>query len=471
MVCSQAETPLVESLLISQGFVFEPEPFSPWCFKLLHEPFSLGASAAGRFGLLYIQDRSSMLPPLALAPQPGDAVLDMCASPGGKTSFLAQLTGPSGFVLGNEPSQDRLTTLRQNLHRMNMAQAATCSYKGEQLPLPDEAWSSILLDPPCSGWGTVEKNPQVLTLWKPEKVEPLITLQRQLLTKAARLLAPGGRLLYSTCTTNPAENEEQAAWAAETLGLSILPLTPFPGFRFHEATRADAAGTLRVDGHGSEAQGFYLALLTKPPQSGDSGENSPYSPASGDGSPGWIQASGHGQHLAPPDCYGKISASGHSGQHVSFDHNGQRTHAARQGKAARSGQEQPTSCALHIEPLPDDAGLAWENLPPGGLMEHRDKLYFLPARAAGLLPPVCRGWRLGGRKGGRVRPWARARVLVPALGSIPAVDVDDPARLTALLSGQSMVVAEKSGSMGLYFNGLPLGFLTVKNGRALWSDR
>lgn len=425
----------MESLLVSQGFVFEPEPFSPWCFKLLHEPFSLGASAAGRFGLLYIQDRSSMLPPLALAPQPGDAVLDMCASPGGKTSFLAQLTGPSGFVLGNEPSQDRLTTLRQNLHRMHLAQAATCSYKGEQLPLPDEAWSSILLDPPCSGWGTVEKNPQVLTLWRPEKVEPLITLQRQLLAKAARLLAPGGRLLYSTCTTNPAENEEQAAWAAETLGLSLLPLTPFPGFRFHEATRPDAAGTLRVDGQGSEAQGFYLALLTKPHPSGDS------------------------------------SAPGHAGMHEASGHNGQRLHASRQGKAARSGQEQPAPCPVSIEPLPDDAGLAWENLPPGGLMEHRDKLYFLPARAAGLLPPVCRGWRLGSRKGGRVRPWARARLLVPALGAIPAVDVDDPARLTALLSGQSLSVAEKSGSMGLYFNGLPLGFLTVKNGRALWSDR
>ena len=423
LVCSQAETPLVKSLLASQGFAFEPEPFSPWCFKLQSEPFSLGASAAGRFGLLYIQDRSSMLPPLALAPQPGDAVLDMCASPGGKTSFLAQLAGITGFVLGNEPGQDRLATLRQNLHRMNLAQAATCSYKGEQLPLPEAAWSRILLDPPCSGWGTVEKNPQVLTLWRPEKVEPLIALQRQLLAKAARLLAPGGRLLYSTCTTNPAENEEQAAWAAQTLGLSILPLAPFPGFSFHQATRADAEGTLRVDGQGSEAQGFYLALLTKPGQS-----DTP------DGS-------------GPP--HGDIP----------------------QDKAKRSRREQPAPAAQAIEPLPHDPGLAWDNLPPGGLMELRDKLYFLPARAQGLLPPVCRGWLLGSRKAGRVRPWARARLLVPPLGAIAALDVDDPAQLTALLSGQSVTVSEKSGLLGLYFNGLPLGFLTVKNGRALWSDR
>lgn len=433
LVCSQAETPLVEALLAAQGFVFEPEPFSPWCFKLLSEPFSLGASAAGRFGLLYIQDRSSMLPPLALAPQPGDAVLDMCASPGGKTSFLAQLTGRSGFVLGNEPGQDRLATLRQNLHRMNLAQAATCSYKGEQLPLPDEAWSRILLDPPCSGWGTAEKNPQVLTLWRPEKVDPLISLQRQLLAKAARLLAPGGRLLYSTCTTNPAENEEQAAWAVDTLGLSILPLTPFPGFSFHEASRPDAAGTLRVDGQGSGSQGFYLALLTKP--------------------------------VAP----GSLSHAPIFGQDDRPDRAPRAPRAPRAGKPGRSGQPGPSAPA--VEPLPGDPGLAWDNLPPGGLMELRDKLYFLPARAAGLLPPVCRGWQLGSRKGGRVRPWARARLLVPPLGDIAALNVDDPARLTALLSGQSITVAEKSGLMGLYFNGLPLGFLTIKNGRALWSDR
>ena len=95
-----------------------------------------------------------MLPPLALAPAPGSAALDMCASPGRKTGFLAQLVGRTGFVLGNEPSPTRLGTLRANLHQLNLIQAATCSYSGDALPLRPGSWDAILLDPPCSGWGT-----------------------------------------------------------------------------------------------------------------------------------------------------------------------------------------------------------------------------------------------------------------------------------------------------------------------------
>lgn len=166
-----------------------------------------------------------MLPPLALAPAEGAAVLDMCASPGSKTGFLAQLVGPGGFVLGNEPSRARLATLRANLHACNWPHAATCSYEGQALPLTPESWDWILLDPPCSGWGTVEKNPQVLTLWQGDKVKTLVGLQQMLLAHAARLLRPGGRLVYSTCTTNDEENEAQVRYAEEELGLRRLPLT------------------------------------------------------------------------------------------------------------------------------------------------------------------------------------------------------------------------------------------------------
>ena len=107
LVCPAHRIPRVEALLRAQGYAFEPEPFSPWCRRLCVEPRPLGASLAAFFGYIYIQDRSSMLPPLALAPSTGAAVLDMCASPGSKTGFLAQLVGTEGFVLGNEPSSAR----------------------------------------------------------------------------------------------------------------------------------------------------------------------------------------------------------------------------------------------------------------------------------------------------------------------------------------------------------------------------
>ena len=399
LVCSRTEIPKVETLLEAQGLQSEPEPFSPWCRKLIHEPVPLGASLAARFGLIYIQDRASMLPPLALAPQPGAAVLDMCASPGGKSSFLAQLAGSEGFVLANEPNQTRLATLRLNLARLNLPQVATSGYKGQELPLPVNPWRFILLDPPCSGWGTAEKNHKVLSVWRPEKLGPLITLQRELLTRASLLLAPGGRLLFSTCTTNPDENEAQVVWTKEELGLELLSLPEFPGFSFHEPALAQAGGTLRVNALGSGSQGHYLALFAKPGQ--------PPGPAK----PG-------------PGC----------------------------------------------APLPRNPGWAWDNLPPGGGELEKDHLIFLPESSVGFLPPKHRGWPLGRLKNGRFFPRSRARVLLGGPEMIPRLDVEDIKDLTALLEGQSLRVDGQPQRLGLFFKGLPLGFLTVKAGRTLWSE-
>lgn len=202
-----------------------------------------------------------MLPPLALAPEKGAAVLDMCASPGSKTGFLAQLVGPGGFVLANEVSHSRLFTLRQNLRVCNFLQAGTCSYEGQNIPLAPGSLRYIQLDPPCSGWGTAVKNPKVMALWHDDKVKPLIGLQRLLLRRAAGLLAPGGVVVYSTCTTNSGENERQVEYAEACLGLTREPLAPFPGFYWDD--REGSEGTLRVDGERSGSQGFYVARLRK----------------------------------------------------------------------------------------------------------------------------------------------------------------------------------------------------------------
>ena len=247
----------------------QQEPFSGLAYSTETGVQGLGASLAAEFGLIYIQDRSSMLPPLALENAfpnglQGKCVLDMCSSPGGKSGFLAQLTGPEGCVLANEPNPERLATLRRNLQRLNLLNTATCHYPGESLPLPDACFEAILLDPPCSGWGTVEKHPRVKKLWKGDKILPLVKLQRRLLAEAARLLVPGGRMTYSTCTTNPAENEEQLAWAQQELGLQLLPLPPFPGFSFEPPGIPEANGSLRVDSRLSDAQGFFISLLAKP---------------------------------------------------------------------------------------------------------------------------------------------------------------------------------------------------------------
>ncbi len=263
LACAPADEPAVEAMLRAQGYAFEPDPFFAPARRLTAEPAPLGASLAAFFGLIYIQDRASMLPPLALNPEPGAAVLDMCASPGSKTGQLAGMVGTQGLVLGNEPSPSRLATLRRNLMVSGLTGTATCRYPGETLPLADASWDRVQLDPPCSGWGTVERHPRVRDIWKEDKIAPLVRLQRALLTEARRLLRPGGTLVYSTCTTNDEENEAQVRFARDELGLLPEALPDLPGFAL-EAPRQGCGGVWRLEPRPGDTQGFFVARLRKP---------------------------------------------------------------------------------------------------------------------------------------------------------------------------------------------------------------
>ena len=413
LVCNPGQIPSVEALLSAQGFVFEPEPFSPLARRLLQEPFPLGRSLAAFWGYVYIQDRSSMLPPLALAPGEGARVLDMCASPGSKTGLLAQLVGREGLVLGNEPARPRLANLRRNLAALNLLQAVTCSWPGESLPLPDASWDAVLLDPPCSGWGTTDKNPQASKRWQGDRLKPMLELQRKLLTEASRLLRPGGKLVYSTCTTNVDENEGQVRFAVEGLGLEPIPLEPFPGFVFAAPELPGCEGTLRVDEGASNAQGFYIALLRKP-----------------------------GDSAAVPGL-------------------------ARGTAATAAYRAIPPAFLAEF-------GLSPALLPPGDLAVFEDSLHFLPAPALAHLPAAVRwqGMALGKASAQGLIPSARLRALLdPEPQRIPRLDVDDVPVLERLLQGGSLDTGLPGKEASLFWRGLPLGRLRLKAGRAVWSDR
>lgn len=426
LVCPPDQIPGVEALLTAQGFVFEPEPFSPLARRLLVEPFPLGRSLAATWGLLYIQDRSSMLPPLALAPEPGATVLDCCASPGSKTGLLAQLVGPTGLVLGNEPAKPRLATLRRNLAALNLMQTITCSWSAESLPLPDASWDTILLDPPCSGWGTTDKNPQAVTMWQGDRLKPLIDLQRLLLTEAARLLRPGGKMVYSTCTTNVDENERQVLFAIRELGLELMPLAPFPGFTFADPEEPECEGTLRVDEQASDAQGFYIACLRKPVQQTES---------------------------AP------VALSDEEGEEKEETAAGRRRY--KPNKPSGLATRQTLSPSLLRE-----SGLDPDLLPPGELALFNGVLHFLPEKA--LLVPESVRWQgmVLGKAGVRGPVFStRLRTLINPAG--PRLQIDDLAVIEAMLQGRSLDTGLSGRTANLFWQDLPLGQVKLKQGRAL----
>lgn len=154
------------------------------------------------------QEASSMLPVLALSPTPGECILDLCASPGSKTTQICEHLGDSGAVIANEIISGRVNTLVTNVQRHGSRCAVVVQHDGRHFPkVPGTGFDGVLVDVPCTGSGTTRKNPDVWSKWNPMAGRSLHTLQLDILRRAIAVTKEGGRIVYSTCSLDPLENE------------------------------------------------------------------------------------------------------------------------------------------------------------------------------------------------------------------------------------------------------------------------
>ncbi|WP_137179424.1 RsmB/NOP family class I SAM-dependent RNA methyltransferase [Roseomonas sp. AR75] len=191
-------------------------------------------------GQSWAQDAAAALPARLLGVRPGERVADLCAAPGGKT---AQLAAAGAQVVAVERDPRRMSRLRENLARLELAADLVQADAASWSPTANERFDAVLLDAPCTATGIIRRHPDIPHLKRAADVAPMAETQARLLAHAATLLRPGGRLVYATCSLQPEEGEAHLA-RASALGLRLDPIRPEEVPGLPEAITAQ--GTLRT---------------------------------------------------------------------------------------------------------------------------------------------------------------------------------------------------------------------------------
>lgn len=221
-------------------------------------------------GYVYSQDPAAMFPAAISTVKPGEKVLDLCAAPGGKTTALGEQLKNKGLLVANEISISRAKILRENVERWGISNALVTNETPENLAaaFPD-FFDVILVDAPCSGEGMFRKNPAAIDYWSQAYVLTCAQRQRMILAEAVKMLKPGGRLVYSTCTFAPEENEQAiGAFIESHPEFKIESMKAYEGFKpgRREWSNSEAEGieeTYRLWPHYIHGEGHYVAVLRK----------------------------------------------------------------------------------------------------------------------------------------------------------------------------------------------------------------
>ena len=274
-----------EQLLSAMDRPLSPTPFAADGYYLEGE-HRAGADPLHHAGAYYMQEPSAMAAVTILRPHPGERVLDLCAAPGGKSTQIAAAMAGEGILWANEYVHARARVLAQNIERCGVRNAVISSADAGGLCRALSGWfDAVLVDAPCSGEGMFRKEPAALAQWGMENIALCAARQTQLLDAAALAVRPGGRLVYSTCTFAPEENELQIMgflrahpdFEPESCGVAFgrpgLPASRLAGFAGSAQAGADARydpdACRRIfpcdntDSMGAGGEGHFVALLRR----------------------------------------------------------------------------------------------------------------------------------------------------------------------------------------------------------------
>jgi NOL1/NOP2/sun family putative RNA methylase len=251
----------------------------PWCkegFWIDHrgegenKRYDIGNVIEHFLGKIYVQDAASMIPPVVLKPKKGELVLDMCASPGSKTSQMAAMMENQGLLMANELQGERLKSLGLNLQRVGAKNVIVTQMPGHKFKDIGMLFDKVLVDAPCSGTGTIRRSLITLKMWSPQLVKKMSAQQKQLIETGFEILKEGGIMVYSTCTMEPEEDEGVVNWLLNKYPNAILEeikidivrspaITEFMGEKYN----LEVSKCLRIWPDDNDCEGFFIAKIRK----------------------------------------------------------------------------------------------------------------------------------------------------------------------------------------------------------------
>jgi 16S rRNA (cytosine967-C5)-methyltransferase len=256
ITCKVSSNDEVLDKLISSGANLSPSEVVPDAWRITGGTSLLRELTEA--GQVYLQDEASQLVARALEPESAERILDLCAAPGSKTTHIASFSKPDALIVAGDLHEHRLHVVSQNASVQGLSNVYCMAFNGlEILPFAESSFDRVLVDAPCSGTGTLRRNPEIRWRISARDIDELADRQRQLLNRAARVVKPGGTLLYSTCSVETEENEQVAEAFLNANGAFRRGTLPV------QSSLITNSGAARTWPHHHGTDGFFITLFER----------------------------------------------------------------------------------------------------------------------------------------------------------------------------------------------------------------